>query len=364
MGTAGLAALAAVLVTMAGCGSASATSNNPVVQVWSAATSGQQAEFLATGVVVGDGRHVLTVLDYESYSPGDIEVVAAGGRRFDASIQGIDTGTSATLLKLKSGRLSPALAGDPAAFKQGDQVFISRWSGKPLTYEHLPGQFGRYQQVTAPLGFDVAPTESQGQSEWDGFGDWLGAVVTDSSGKVLGLAGNVYNGLLSTLAVPTPSVVSITPALQLLSTGASQTGTNGPVLATMFGDEGPGSYFFAGEQPDYGQMSADLETLFGQLGQPVPAQESPHFAVLGLSPYSTDGKVLVVVYPQPVQLRGQDGTVLATAKWVAVQWGTAEGTRLFYGSQTYKVDGGFEISGYPMDLNGSVQILESHRTLP
>jgi hypothetical protein len=41
-----------------------------MVQVWQPSAAGEPEDLLAYGVVVGDGNHVLTVLDYEEYTPG------------------------------------------------------------------------------------------------------------------------------------------------------------------------------------------------------------------------------------------------------------------------------------------------------
>jgi len=50
-----------------------------------------------------------------------------------------------------------------------------------------------------------------------------------------------------------------------------------------------------------------------------------------------DGSLLTAVFPNPVNLRGTDGTVLAQAKWVSIQWGRSDSKPSFvvYGSIAY-----------------------------
>ena len=102
-----------------------------VVQIWQPGTvSGEPEALLAFGIVVDDGNHVLTVLDYEEDTPDKLLVVSPEYGTFNASIQAIDYRTSATLLQLQDANLPVAEIGDISslASNQSQRVYIRGWA--------------------------------------------------------------------------------------------------------------------------------------------------------------------------------------------------------------------------------------------
>ncbi|MFP3880563.1 MAG: hypothetical protein ACLFVA_06380 [Dehalococcoidia bacterium] len=91
--------------------------------------TGESQSPKALGVIVGSGNQVLTVLDYEEYTPapGTLEVVTPTGNRFSVSVQAIDPRTSATLLLLEGANLQPVRVGDSANLETGQQVCVQGW---------------------------------------------------------------------------------------------------------------------------------------------------------------------------------------------------------------------------------------------
>ena len=89
---------------------------NSIVQVWIGADSGGTKTFEALGVPVGDGTTVLTVIDYEDFTPGEAEVRTQDNKTYSTTIQAIDARTGATLLKLDSGSLPPVATERPGNF--------------------------------------------------------------------------------------------------------------------------------------------------------------------------------------------------------------------------------------------------------
>ena len=73
-----------------------------MVQVWIIDPSTGSKNFEALGVPVGDGTTILTIIDYEDYTPanGDIEVTTQNNETFLASIQAIDARTGATTAEI------------------------------------------------------------------------------------------------------------------------------------------------------------------------------------------------------------------------------------------------------------------------
>ena len=138
-----------------------------VVQVWEPSpTTGEPATLVAFGVSVGDGNQVLTVLNYEDYVPGNLEVVLPGYGRFNASVQAIDPRTGATLLKLEEANLPVATIGDTSVIKPGQSVFIHGWSGSEDTFKKTPATVS--SEYNIPLCFNVNITQEAKES-----GGWI-----------------------------------------------------------------------------------------------------------------------------------------------------------------------------------------------
>jgi hypothetical protein len=359
-------------VLAAGCGKVTAaqtTTSTPavdavkasIVQVWVGDDSGETKTFEALGVSVGDGTTVLTVIDYEDFTPGEAEVRTQDNKTLAATIQSIDARTGATLLKLDSGSLPPVATRDPVSLKinepltfcaqnKSDAVptatsVIGNPSTNPLDFEI--GQPGG--------GFDTAGLNSQG------------GVVIDRSGKVLGLEGVSQNsftlmiGFMGELGY-IPPVISITSAAELFNPNANQQlWANGPFILLYNFKNGNHGYFDISSS-NYPSIANDITQVLNEVGGPVALSDLPQYF-----PYASgnqnsnqlDGSLLTAVFPRPVNLCGTDGTVLAQAKWVSIQWGRSDGKPSFvvYGSTAYTPEGGFEITGDTANLAGIMQAM-------
>jgi hypothetical protein len=329
--------------------SSSADVNNSIVQVWIGDDSGGTKTFEALGVPVGDGTTILTVIDYEDFTPGQAEVRTQHNKTFSATIQAVDARTGATLLKLDSGSLTPVATRDPATLNVNEPLtfwaqnksdtiqvaanIIGNSSTNPLSFEiELPGG-----------GFDNAGITTQG------------GVVIDRSGKVLGLEGvsednlTLMIGFVGELGY-IPPIISITSAAALLAPNAAQQPwSNGPFILLYNFKNGNQGYFDISSS-NYPSMANDITLVLNELGGPVALSDLPQYF-----PYASgnqnsnqlDGSLLTAVFPRPVNLHGTDGTVLAQAKWVSIQWGRSDGKPNFvvYGSTAYAATGSFEITG-------------------
>lgn len=319
-----------------------------IVQVWEPATAaGKSSALLAFGVVVGDGSQVLTVLNYEDYTPDSLEVVLPGQGKYKASVQAIDPRTSTTLLKLEGAkRLPVAIAGNASLPEQEQEVLIWGWTGPNHATFKNSTAIVTADQAPRPLFFSVMYTGGTDVV------DAPGAVVTDRKGNVLGLE-TTFHERLAIILGPIgrmPPIASINSARELLLPDATQRPwANGPALSVIANSSRMSGYF-SGVLPspsDYDKMTIALQDLLGKLGEPV-ATDDLHLNSDPLLWYqSLDGTMLIVVYPRPVDLKSTNGKVLAQAKWVGIEWHRNEGkpNRLVYGSAAYTIQGGFMLKG-------------------
>lgn len=342
-----------------------------IVQVWEPSNaSGESDELEAFGVVVGDGSQVLTVVNYEEYNPGELEVVLPVRGKYSASIQAIDSRSGATLLKLKDARLPAATLGNSTTINTGQQVIIRGWTGPELVYKKTPALISSFQ-YTLPLAFNVDLTDEARQE-----GGWVsaqGAVVTDEKGNVLGLESIDYYRLAPRLGYMgyIPPIISINSALELLAPDASQQPwANGPLLFNVNAKNGR-SGVYDGFVNDYATVANAIQNVLTELGKPLSASDLPPQGYFWYAwpNESSDGTLLTTVYPRPVELRDSEGKVLVQAKWVGIQWGRSEGkpNRLFYGTVAYTVAGSFEIVGDVTNLASAVRTMINNpyiRTAP
>jgi hypothetical protein len=302
-------------------------------------------------VPVGDGTTILTIIDYEDYKPadGDIEVTTQNNETILASIQAIDARTGATLLKLDSGSLPPVPTRDPSTLKTNEPLIV--WA--QINSDPVP------EATNVIGGPDTSPNSVPlyfGVGLPDGVysgGVTQGAVVTDQSGKVLGLEG-VYNYRLVIILGPIgriPPIISIDSAAELLSPFANlQPWANGPCLFTS---NVVGNYigYYDENGSDYPALANAITQVLNELGASLSTSDLPQnflsYAWSNALTQSSDGHLLTTVFPRPVNLYDSAGTVLAQAKWVCIQWDRNNGnpSRVVYGSTAYTVDGSFEITG-------------------
>jgi len=330
-----------------------------VVQIWQPGTvSGEPEALLAFGIVVDNGNHVLTVLDYEEYTPDKLLVVSPEYGTFNASIQAIDYRTSATLLQLQDANLPPAEIGDTPslASDQGQRVYIRGWALGTNRYMKCPADAYAWDDVS-PSFFRVALSGGKG---------WVsksGAVITDKDGKAIGLLGR-YWSMLAIVTIPPgylPLAINIDSALGLLTDTSH---TNGPAMFVVLTDRPlVGRYFVPGDPPhllanNIENLVTNVTELLNELGETLPLDDMEQYSSglpVGFNP--EEGIMLIAAFTYPVELHDSANNLLATAKWIGIHWDRSEGkpNRLIYGSAGYTVEGAYSIEG---SISGLVQLLE------
>jgi len=264
--------------------------------------------------------------------------------RFDATIQAADYRTSATLLQLEGANLPVAETGSDIAMPEAkEQVYVCGWDGDEQIKAPLNAAY--YEKV-APLFFPVALRQETIGSDWNVSGE-TGSPIVDDEGRVIGLLGNYWSKLLIHLGGPLDHypelAVSIDSALGLLNDSSY---THGLAKAVFFA-HGFNNDIVPGPSPHtpintLEGMGSAVEELLGQLGTPLPFDDMTKVPLLFRE---GDGIMLTVAFTFPVELRSSDGSLLAEAKWVGIQWDRDEDKpdRLLYGSSTYIVKGAVSI---------------------
>lgn len=335
-----------------------------VVQIWQPGTvSGDPEILLAYGIVVDDGNHVLTVLDYEEYTPDKLLVVSPEYGTFNASIQAIDYRTSATLLQLQDANLPPAEIGDTPslALNQSQRVYIRGWRSGDNRYMKCPADAYAWDDVS-PSFFRVALSEEVIE-KGKGWVTKSGAVITDEDSKVIGLLGR-YWSMLAVVYIPLgylPLAINIDSALELLTDTSH---TNGPAMFVVLTDHPlAGGYFVPGNPPqllanNIENLVTNVTELLNELGEALPLDDMEQYSSgLPVGFHPEEGIMLAAAFTYPVELHDSGNNLLATAKWIGIQWDRSEGkpNRLIYGSAAYAVEGAYSIEG---DISGLVQLLE------
>jgi hypothetical protein len=345
-----------------------------VVQIWQPGTvSGEPEILLAYGIVVGDGKHVLTVLDYERDTPDQLLVVYKY-RRYDASIQAIDYRTSATLLQLQDANLPVAEIGDTSSLASNQRVYVGGqvcWTNECTecsTDAYIPAYAGNI----SPLFFSISiPWETSMAiakgKYWD---SESGAVITDKDGKAIGLLGRYPSKLQPLMSLPVgyiylPWAINIDSALELLTDTSH---TNGPaisIILTKVAIDGGIGHVYIDIVPgdalpvnDIENLAANITGLLDELGEPLPIDDLAQYSSglpWGFGP--EEGIMLIAAFTYPVELQDSGNNLLARAKWIGIHWDRSEGkpNRLIYGSAGYIVEGAYSIEG---DISGLVQLLE------
>lgn len=358
--------LAMMLPISAACGDGDG-SDDYVVQIWQPSPeSGEPETLLAFGVVVDDGNYVLTVLDYEEYTPDGLLVVSPKYGQFEASVQAVDYRTSATLLKLRDADLPVAEIGESLPLESPQQVFARGWGGRNNEYMETPLEAYCSENIS-PLFFSVSIMIQEVLEEGKGSVGEPGAVITDNNGRVIGLLGNYWNKLVLRLGGPQqqypPYAVSIGSALELLEDPSQ---TNGPAVA-IFISESSTSDIIPGSRPRLPlnvieSLDSTIIELLDKVGDPLPIDDlSEHdyeltYSITIFYP-PEEGNLLVVTFPYPLELHDSSGNLLTETKWIGIQWDRSENkpNRLLYGSTTYAVEGAYSIEE---DIGNLIQILQ------
>lgn len=334
-----------------------------VVQIWQPGTvSGEPETLLAFGIVVDDGNHVLTVLDYERDTPDKLLIISPKYGTFNASIQAIDYRTSATLLQLQDANLPVVEIGDPSslASNQSQRVYIRGWAySRTNRYMKCPANAYLSDSIS-PLFFSVSiPQEVITKGE--GWVDESGAVITDKDGKAIGLLGRYWSKLIIKLFpvgyIYLPLAINIDSALGLLTDASHTTGPAVCVVLTRLGsnDIVPGN---ALPVNDIENLATNVTGLLDELGEPLSLDDLAQYSSgLPIGFHPEEGIMLIAAFTYPLELHDSGNNLLATAKWVGIQWDRSEGkpNRLIYGSTAYAVKGAYSIEG---DISGLVQLVE------
>jgi hypothetical protein len=336
------------------------TTDESIVQVWEpSCADGGEMTLLAFGIAVGDGSQVLTVLDYENYTPDGLEVCLLGGDAYRAVIQVIDPRTSVTLLKVEGAELPVMTLGDSAALETGQKVIVRGWQDNSL--KALSSYISEFPGVSDMFFSASLSLEVLEEGNW---GSILpGTPVINDKGEVVGLMSAYYDDLMPhSIFGAIPSVAGISNALELLATDAAdRPWAGGPVLSVYTHNSSIGtripSLFVSAEE--YLEIASAIRPLLSELGEPLSTDELPEHYIRLAWPRVGDDNLLTVVYAQPVALYSAAGEKLADAKWVGIHWDRGEGKPncLYYGTTTYDRVGAFELLG---DVTG----LESISELP
>jgi len=342
-----------------------------VVQIWQPGTVSDDPEILlAYGIVVDDGNHVLTVLDYERDTPDKLLVVSRKHRTYDASIQAIDYRTSATLLQLQDADLPVAEIGDPSSLASNQRVYVGGrvyWTNECIecsTAAYIPA----YADNISPLFFGVVALSDQPKGKhWD---SESGAVITDKDGKAISLLGRYPSKLQPLMSLPAryiylPWAININSALELLTDTSH---TNGPAISIIFrkltfdGGIGLGGIDIVPGDAlpinDIENLATNITGLLDELGEPLPIDDLAQYSSgLPWGFYPEEGIMLIAAFTYPVELHDSGNNLLASAKWIGIHWDRSEGkpNRLIYGSAGYIVEGAYSIEGA---ISGLVQLIE------
>jgi hypothetical protein len=270
---------------------------------------------------------VLTVLDYEEDTPVKLLVVWSEYGMFNASIQAIDYRTSATLLRLQDANMPVAEIGNPSSLvsNESQSVYIRGWAYS-RTNEYIKCPANAYiSDHTSPLFFSVSiPQEVVKMGE--GWVGEPGAVITDKDGKAVGLLCRYWSKLLVVLLpagqVYLPLAINIDSALELLTDTSH---TNGPAVCVVLTKLG-GIDIVPGNPPllplnDVKNLDTAVTGSLDKLGEPLSLDDLAKYSSgLPLGFHPEEGIMLISAFTYTVELRNVDSNLLATAKWVGIQW--------------------------------------------
>lgn len=356
--------LIGVLLAVIACGVSTTTTTSPsrttssvsvpakavddsIVQVWYENPITRQPAFSGTGIVVGNGSQVLTVINYGGYTPDDsLQVVWPVHGKYTASIKVIDPRNSVTYLEISGAKIPSASISDEVIGPSGISVSIRGWKDFGQGPEFRTGDY------TGP-GIGLLGSSTNGT------GDGFEAIGDD--GNVVGIIGTLYNEFgyrLGPMGL-TGTFISIKDALGLLDPNiGSQMWAEGPVEA-LIASRGARTGITTSEYPfrqvssiTYEEMTKDVQALLGTMGQPLAANEIPsnYRTISSGTPENTDGILLSLLYPRPVELYDSKGNQVANAKWIGIKWARSSGklNQVFYGSIRQGdcvMEGGFILEG-------------------
>ena len=264
------------------------------------------------GLVVADGT-VLTVLDLmEEIASLSVEVSGRGV--FTAALERFDPRTGAALLTIGLEGLDVA-PGERATVAHGEPVLLlsrDEDGGELVVMETYASPSLNAPDHLFALHADYAPNVRRG------------TVVVAGDGTPVGLAGHgrrfygqqrVWGQIGGTdlpallldsalrLLEGVPSHADITPAAVAYNGSASTGHVDGPVTREM--------------------LAEPVQKTLRDLGEPVPLENLSRRPT-SLEP-SESGTILELLYATPQELRGADGELLGSARYIALWWGREDG---------------------------------------
>lgn len=324
-----------------------------LVQVWSG------EELLATGVTVGNEGDILIVLNWEVTTWESVNITAAQGETYLASVRNVDPRTGATSLHVPGLDL-PLL--ETAEAETGANV--TAWWYRPTLIDDLlvNGQGEpELEKTWLTVGGTGSPVQFTGlvppESMFDRPMPCMGAVITDETGAVLGLLGPDYMELFPHPhpfgAIPTAAAIG--PAFELLSPGYPERSyAAGPLMVVITNEQATAMRY--GLLENYDGVVKDLQAVFRQAGTPLTADELPE-RYYDIRKDASDGNTATFAFSRPVELYGPGGTLCGSGKWVCIQWGRTGGAPdvIYYGDGRLELKGGFELAG---DISGFLDVID------
>ncbi|MFC1925052.1 hypothetical protein ACFLXA_06795 [Chloroflexota bacterium] len=322
-----------------------------MVQIW-LAQDGNPASLYTFGVSVGNGHQVLTFIDYEDYTPdGNLLEVRHGTDTYPASIKAIDPRTGVTLLEVDGSKLLPVAPMSDIDIPEAGNLYLSAWDGPDYTVLK-EAKVRVVDYPNHPLFFNIVYDDMELLLREGSMINGEGSVVSDGT-DVFGLVTTYRNELIirSLYIGAIAPVAMIKSGRELLSPDvAEQTWTKGPAVVALSSAPSFLEGYLSGmltDEADYEDMTVALLDLFGTIGEQIDVTELGLDFTTRTWYWSTEGTMLIAVYPRPVALHDPDSTVLAQAKWVAVAWNSNDDNPayLVYGTEPYNIQGGYYLNG-------------------
>jgi hypothetical protein len=326
-----------------------------MVAVWTA--DGKAGDTpVAYGLAVGDGTEILTVINYQDDIPDTLYVGIPGKTRYPASIKALDPHNSVTFLKMDKPVFPPAAVSGQISYVPGTEVVVHGWPADD------------YQKIqTRRAVFQYSYTGSL--LDEGSYIDTPGAAVTTKDGTIIGLLGTSYafpfHIILGGPGTLYGGMVEIQEVVKIMSPDyAAALQKEKPVYALVWDNDS-----LAGRKSDllpaekYDDLAAALRPLLNTVGTPLDPNTEPvpvYYRKLSYaSPGRLDGPMLTVEYAHPVELKNNNGDIIATAKWLGIEWerGGIKTKLLFYGHFEYNnvvVDGGYTFNG---DITALLDVL-------
>lgn len=307
-----------------------------IAQVW------DSDSLVGTGIVVNDGTEVLTLLSYYPVLPDDLYVII-NSQKLETSRIVTDFRDGATLLKINGGPFPTAALEDASKITLGNSVFIRGWTASTSEFNNAPMKVSETLTKDDPPRFRIV-WSTKNQTPPLGIYN-RGCVVADSNGKILGFIGYDIWDIFDSPSPPfTPPVFSVTDMLDYLTSNAGNEALS--YLPTAYHFVADSISIWAQVPPYYEDISKEVRSLLNTVGKPIEVAKLK----ADYEHYPSDtwfGNAFIAAYAVPIDLRNADGTLLAEANWIILQWNMPDNPNaVIYGTgRTWEAAGAFEILG-------------------